>query len=175
MTVAAIDAATAPVTSSVGTGTGSRGRRATAGSTIAPTRAVKVTANTANPGTAAPAAATAAVRTTSTGRPPDDGSDSVARTQLSANRQRSARPRTSAISATIALPHSRRRSGNAATAAASSRPGRSDAIQDRHRRNPKRAAAPICTSATHSSGGTASCATAVGGAGRWSAIARAAA
>ena len=84
MTVAAIDAATAPVTRSVGTGTGSRGRRATAGSTIAPATTVKVTANTTNPGTAAPAAATAAVTTTSTGRPTDAGSDRVALGQIAA-------------------------------------------------------------------------------------------
>jgi hypothetical protein len=93
-----MEAATPAVTRTVGAGTGSRSRgrreRATARTSIAPTRAVKVTANTFSPGTAAPtagpaavvAATTTPVTSTSTGQPPAGGSHSVARTLLSANR-----------------------------------------------------------------------------------------
>ncbi len=100
---------------------------------------MKLTANTLSPGTAAPtagpAAATEATTTpatsASTGQPPAGGSHSMAPTLLSANRHRADRPCTSASSASIALPHSRRRSGSAATATASNRPGRSiPAIRD---------------------------------------------
>jgi hypothetical protein len=92
---------------------------------------VKLTANTLSPGTAAPTAgpaaatATTAVMSVSTGQPPAGGSHSAARALLIANRQRADRPWTSASPAVIARPHSRRRSGSAATAAASTRPGRS--------------------------------------------------
>ena len=182
ITVTAIDAATPPVTRTVGAGTGSRSRRerATASTTIAPTSPVKVTANTLSPGTAAPTAGpTAATEATttpatsaSTGQPPAGGSHSVARTLLSANRHRADRPWTSASSASIALPHSRRRSGSAATATASNRPGGSiadmrDPGPDHQWRSTSRAAT------THSSGGTTSCTTAVSGAGSGSAFARA--
>ena len=125
-------AATAAVTRRVGAGTGNRMRRkrATARTTMAPTSPTKLGANTPSPGTAAPtvsaAAATAAttlVASASTGQPPKGGSRSTARALLSANCHRADRPRTSASSACIAIPHSRRWSGRVATAAASSRPG----------------------------------------------------
>jgi len=151
---------------------------------------VKVTANTVSPGTALPTAGptaateatTAPVTSASTGQPPAGGSHSVARALLSANRHRADRPRTSASSAVIAVPHARRRSGNAATAAASNRPGGSivdirDQVLDRQWRSTNRAvssaAEPNCSSATHSSGGTTSCTTAVTGPGSSSAFARA--
>jgi hypothetical protein len=179
-----MDAVTPPVTRTAGTGTGSRsrGRRewAAASTTIAPTSPVKVAANTLSPGTAAPtagpAAATEATTTpatsASTGQPPAGGSHSMAPTLLSANRHRADRPWTSASSASIALPHSRRRSGSAATATASNCPGRSipdirDPGPDHQWRNTSRAAT------THSSGGTTSCTTAVSGGGSGSAFARA--
>jgi hypothetical protein len=96
----------------------------------------------------------------------------VAPALLSANRHRADRPWTSASSAVIALPHSRRRSGSAATAAASNHPGRSIAdircpAADHQWRSTSRMAA------IHSSGGTTSCTTAVSGGGSWLAVASA--
>src|SRR5215831_12005590 len=181
ITVTAIDAATPPVTKTAGAGTGSRGRpeRATASTTIAPARPVKHAANTRSPGTAAPttgpaavvAATATAATSASTVQPPAGGSHSVAQTLLSANRHRAGRPPTSASSAVIALPHSRRRSGSAATAAASNRPGRSIAdmrapAADHQWRSTSRAAT------THSSGGTMRYITAVSSVGSGSAVAR---
>jgi hypothetical protein len=96
----------------------------------------------------------------------------MAPTLLSANRHRADRPWTSASSASIALPHSRRRSGSAATATASNRPGRSipaigDPGPDHQWRNTSRAAA------THSSGGITRIRRVVSGGGSGSAFARA--
>jgi hypothetical protein len=109
---------------------------------MAPTSPVKPTANAPSPGAAAPAASPATTTATaatpvvsaSTGHPPRGGSRSAARALLSANRQRAGRPCTSASSACMARPHSRRSSGRVATAAASNRPGGSIA----NRRTPVR-------------------------------------
>jgi hypothetical protein len=178
-TVMAIDAATPTMTRRVGAGTGSRGgpERATARTTIAPTSAVKVAANTVSPGatapTAGPTAAIAATTTplTATVSQPPAGGQSVARALLSANCHRADRPRTAASSPIIARPHSRRRWGSAATAPASNRRGRSSVDAGRIRQAAT-ANELICHSATASSSGTTSCATAFTGVGRSSTVAR---
>lgn len=139
ITVMVMAVATPPVTRTVAAGTGNRMRRerATARTTMAPTSPTKLTANTPSPGTAAStagaaaatAAATTPVTSVSAGQPPRSGRRSTARALLSANCHRADPPSTSANSACIAMPHSRRWSGRVATAAASSRPGGS--IADR--------------------------------------------
>jgi hypothetical protein len=147
---------------------------------MAPTSPVKPTANAPSPGAAAPAASPATTTATavtpvvsaSTGHPPRGGSRSAARALLSANRQRADRPWIPASSAVIALPQSRRRSGSAATAAASTPPGTSiadmwDPVSDHRWRSTSR------TASTHSSGGTTSHMTAVSSVGSGSACARA--
>lgn len=135
-TVSATAATTAAVTSSAGSGaTCTRAERATVTVTRAPKAPTKPAAKTPSSGmlvaSAGPVAPTAnTTRTASaavTPQPPAGRSNSVARTLLSANRHRAARSRTSAISASMARPHSRRRPGISATATASRASGASSA------------------------------------------------